>query len=66
MQRLNIQHFNVISKEKENKLTKLDNIAYKKLKLQPYLNCKLFGKKEVNSMSLLKSKCHQSKSNFQK
>ena len=51
---------------KENKLEKLDKIEYKKLETQQYLNSKYFGKKEVQLMSLLRSKCHQSKDNFRK
>ena len=50
----------------ENQLEKLDKLEYKKLETQPYLNSKYFGKKEIQLMSLLRSKCHQSKDNFRK
>jgi hypothetical protein len=63
-----IEHSAFLSyiKRKETKLKKLDLLVYKKLETQPYLNCKFFGKKGVKLMSLLRSKCHPSKHNFQK
>ena len=51
---------------KNSELVKLDQISYQKLEIQPYLESKVFGKKETKLMSLLRSKCHQAKSNFRK
>ena len=51
---------------KNSELVKLDQISYQKLEIQPYLESRVFGKKETKLMSLLRSKCHQAKSNFRK
>ena len=46
--------------------TKLDNITYTKLKLQPYLSSSLIDNNQKKLLYILRSKCHNSKMNFSK
>jgi hypothetical protein len=50
---------------KENH-TKLNNVTYKKFQLQPYLASKNISNEEKQLLYKLRSKCHDSKTNFKK
>ena len=46
--------------------TKLDSVQYNKLEFQQYLGSKLLTNKEKTLLYLLRSRCHDAKSNFKK
>ena len=52
--------------KKEIHKKKLSDLKYDKFQIQPYLNHKSFGKKEIQIMCLLRSKSHSAKNNFRK
>jgi hypothetical protein len=52
--------------KKEIHKKKLGDLKYDRFQIQPYLNHKSFGKKEIQIMCLLRSKSHPAKNNFRK
>ena len=50
----------------KEKHSKLDNITYSELKVQPYLTDMRFHKEERQLIVLLRSRCHNTKNNFKK
>ena len=57
--------FKYLLKEKE-KHTKMDNVKYTQLKVQPYLVKSNFNKEERKLLVALRSRCHSAKANFRK
>ena len=55
-----------IYKEKQEGLSKIKDLKYDKLELKSYLKSQLFTKEERTLLVKLRSKCHDSKSNFRK
>ena len=47
-------------------LSKLNEVTYEKLTIQPYLTSRKFNNKERNLLYALRSRCHASKLNFRK
>ena len=50
----------------KSKNTKLDNVNYTELSIQPYLTSNLFNNKEAKLLYALRSRCHAAKVNFKK
>ena len=57
--------FTEFLREKE-KFSKLKEVQYSDFQIQPYLNCKLFNKKERQMLLNLRSRCYPVKNNFKK
>ena len=51
---------------KKKNHSKLDEIKYTKLQLQPYLSSSVINNKQKELLYILRSKCHNSKKNFKK
>ena len=60
-----IASYKYLMKEKE-KHTKLDDVTYTDLKIQPYLTDCKFSKEERKLLIALRSRCHSAKTNFRK
>ena len=54
------------SHETERKHTKLDDVTYSELKIQPYLTYCKFSKEERKHLISLRSQCHSAKPNYRK
>ena len=52
--------------KKETFKKKLGDLTYDSFQIQPYMNHKSFGKKEIQLICLLRSKSHQAKNKFRK
>ena len=46
--------------------SKLNEVKYTSLEIQPYLKSEMFNKEEMKLLYLLRSRCHKSKNNFRK
>ena len=57
--------FNYYMKKKAD-LSKLNEVEYKSLEIQPYLTNKMFNNEEINLLYSMRSRCHPSKLNFRK
>ena len=55
--------FKTYMREKES-FSKLKDLLYKELKLQPYLKSNIFNRSEVNLLIALRSRCYSAKMNL--
>ena len=58
--------FDIYMQKKEVHKKKLGDVKYPKFGIQPYMYNKMFGKKEIKIMCLLRSKSYPAKMNFRK
>ena len=58
--------FDIYMQKKEVHKKKLGDVKYPKFIIQPYMYNKMFGKKEIKKMCLLRSKSYPAKMNFKK